>query len=66
MDFNLTTLLVYAASGPTDEDQLYESYIVETNMVYRVDQNKLIAYEEYWGMQPPYEMLKKDEVSESA
>ncbi|KAL5006122.1 hypothetical protein ScPMuIL_017280 [Solemya velum] len=52
----------YQATGPPDEDELYESYIVETNMVYRLDQNKLLPYQEYWGMQPRFEMLIKDEV----
>lgn len=48
--------------GPEDEDELYESHIIKTNMVYQVVDNSLMPYEEYWGMQPKYEMLKKDKV----
>ncbi|XP_069108272.1 serine-rich adhesin for platelets-like isoform X2 [Argopecten irradians] len=51
-----------APGGPTEEDELYENHIVETNMIYRLKDNTLIPYEEYWGSVPKYEMLKKDEV----
>ncbi|XP_060084350.1 uncharacterized protein LOC132563623 [Ylistrum balloti] len=51
-----------APGGPTEEDELYENHIVETNMVYRLKDNTLQPYEEYWGTIPKYEMLKKDEV----
>ncbi|XP_046380955.2 supervillin-like isoform X4 [Haliotis rufescens] len=52
----------YQDCGPEDEDELYESHIIKTTMVYQVVDNSLMPYEEYWGMQPKYEMLKKDEV----
>ncbi|KAK3605398.1 hypothetical protein CHS0354_036306 [Potamilus streckersoni] len=52
----------YMGSGPTEEDELYENHIVETNMVYRLDNNSLVPVEEYWGNVPKYEMLKSDEI----
>lgn len=49
-------------AGPTEEDELYENHIVETNMIYHMVENALVPYKEYWGTQPKVEMLKKDEV----
>ncbi|XP_033727896.1 serine/arginine repetitive matrix protein 2-like isoform X2 [Pecten maximus] len=51
-----------APGGPTEEDELYENHIVETNMIYHLKDNTLQPYQEYWGSVPKYEMLKKDEV----
>ncbi|XP_021351835.1 uncharacterized protein LOC110449351 isoform X3 [Mizuhopecten yessoensis] len=51
-----------APVGPTEEDELYENHIVETNMVYHLKDNTLQPYQEYWGTVPKYEMLKKDQV----
>ena len=31
-------------------------------MVYKLEKNKLVPVEEYWGNQPKYEMLKPDQV----
>ncbi|KAL3854898.1 hypothetical protein ACJMK2_014134 [Sinanodonta woodiana] len=52
----------YMGSGPTEEDELYENHIVETNMVYRLDNNSLVPVEDYWGNVPKYDMLKSDEI----
>ena len=51
------------ASGPTEEDELYESHIVETNMIYHLENNKLVPVEDAWGNSPKYEMLKQDQVN---
>ncbi|KAH3747622.1 hypothetical protein DPMN_182050 [Dreissena polymorpha] len=50
------------ASGPPEEDELYETHIVETNMIYTLEGTKLVPVEEYWGNQPKYEMLQADQV----
>ncbi|KAJ8320361.1 hypothetical protein KUTeg_001948 [Tegillarca granosa] len=39
-------------AGPTEEDELYENHIVETNMIYQMVENALVPYKEYWGTQP--------------
>ena len=51
------------ASGPSEEDELYESHIVETNMSYHLENNKLVPVEDAWGNSPKYEMLKQDQVN---
>ncbi|GFR98405.1 supervillin [Elysia marginata] len=50
------------AAGPDNEDELYESSITRSNMVYRLEGNALLPYEEYWGATPKYNMLKRNEV----
>jgi supervillin len=52
----------YQDVGPEDEDLLYETFLAETNIVYRVEGNSLIPVEEYWGASLKYEMLKSNEV----
>ncbi|XP_053386334.1 uncharacterized protein LOC123538762 isoform X4 [Mercenaria mercenaria] len=50
------------SSGPAEEDELYETHIVETNMIYKLENNKLVPVQEYWGNQPKYEMLHSSQV----
>lgn len=50
------------ACGPEEEDELYESSIIKTNMVYRLEEGALQPYEEYWGAVPKHSMLNKKEV----
>lgn len=52
----------YCCSGPAEEDELYESYISETNLVYRVEGEDLVPIEEYCGQVPRYDMLQDDQV----
>jgi len=47
--------------GNTDEDEVYEDTIIGTNMIYRVNNEQLVPYEEYWGRVPRYEMLDTDQ-----
>lgn len=56
-------VLLFVAAGPTEEDELYENHIMASNMVYKLENNSLVPYREYWGGQPKQEMLKKDQVS---
>ncbi|KAL4217138.1 hypothetical protein ACF0H5_023592 [Mactra antiquata] len=52
----------YMESGPTEEDELYETHVVETNMIYTLDNNKLVPVDDCWGNQPKYEMLQSNKV----
>ena len=61
---NQSQFQYFIAGGPTEEDELYETHITETNMIYKLDHNKLVAVEEYWGAQPKYEMLNPYQVSQ--
>ena len=58
-------MFLFIDCGPQEEDELYENHIVETNMIYKLEKNKLVPVEEYWGNQPKVEMLKPDQVGTS-
>lgn len=50
------------APGRNDEDELYETYITETNLVYRLVSDRLQLAEEYSGSMLKYGMLRSKEV----
>jgi supervillin len=52
-----------AGAGHPDEDELFESAIVATNMVYEVQGDELVPVTEYWGTIPKIEMLDPSKVS---
>ena len=51
-----------AGAGHPDEDELYESAIIATNMVYELQDDELIPMNEYWGSIPKIEMLDPSKV----
>ncbi|KAF5889682.1 supervillin-like isoform X1, partial [Clarias magur] len=51
----------YRAAGEPDEDELYESGIVESNAIYRVVEDKLVPYEEAWASIPSVTLLNSKE-----
>lgn len=52
-----------AAPGKNEEDELYESYINETNKVYKINGEELVEASEYSGTILKHEMLRSKEVS---
>ncbi|XP_022243845.1 supervillin-like isoform X3 [Limulus polyphemus] len=48
--------------GKPEEDEIYEAAIIDTNMIYKVEGDELVPYEEFWGNLPRIEMLKPDEI----
>ncbi|KAF5297869.1 hypothetical protein FQR65_LT09894 [Abscondita terminalis] len=44
-------------AGHPDEDEIYESSILGTNMIYEYKNEELIPLEEYWGTAPKVQML---------
>ncbi|XP_060796084.1 supervillin a isoform X4 [Neoarius graeffei] len=52
----------YQAAGDPDEDEFYETAIVETNCVYRLHEDKLVPDDDYWGRVPRCSMLSPTEV----
>ncbi|KAK2589098.1 hypothetical protein KPH14_001925 [Odynerus spinipes] len=48
--------------GHPDEDELYESAIINTNMVYEVKEEELVPLEKYWGAIPKIEMLDLNKI----
>ncbi|XDV44489.1 hypothetical protein PO909_012765, partial [Leuciscus waleckii] len=52
----------YQAAGTPEEDEFYETAIVETNCIYRLMEDKLIPEDDYWGRVPRCTMLNSKEV----
>ncbi|KAF7991845.1 hypothetical protein HCN44_010646 [Aphidius gifuensis] len=44
-------------AGHPDEDEFYESSLIDTNAVYELSNDKLIPIDKYWGMLPKIKML---------
>ncbi|XP_011862595.1 PREDICTED: supervillin-like isoform X2 [Vollenhovia emeryi] len=49
-------------AGHPDEDELYESAIIDTNMVYELKDEQLVSHEKFWGTLPKIEMLDKNKI----
>ncbi|XP_050666476.1 supervillin isoform X3 [Leptidea sinapis] len=49
-------------TGPADEDEIFESCIVQTNMCYEVIDDELVPIKEYWGQVPRIAMLNQTKV----
>ncbi|XP_047015226.2 supervillin a isoform X6 [Ictalurus punctatus] len=52
----------YQAAGTPEEDEFYETAIVETNCVYRLHEDKLVPDDDFWGRVPRCTMLSPAEV----
>ncbi|XP_053980331.1 supervillin-like [Hylaeus volcanicus] len=48
--------------GHPDEDELYETAMIDTNMVYEIKGEELVPLEKYWGAIPKIEMLDPNKV----
>ncbi|CAG4962744.1 unnamed protein product [Colias eurytheme] len=49
-------------TGHADEDEIFESCIVQTNMCYEVMDDELVPIKEYWGQVPKIAMLNQTKV----
>ncbi|XP_060753080.1 supervillin-like isoform X5 [Tachysurus vachellii] len=52
----------YQVAGTPEEDEFYETAIVETNCVYRLREDKLVPDDDFWGRVPRCSMLSPTEV----
>lgn len=50
-------------AGHPDEDELYESAIIDTNMVYELKDKQLVPHEKFWGALPKIEILDQNKVN---
>jgi hypothetical protein len=50
------------ATGHPDEDEIYESSLLSTNMVYDVHEDELVPLEKYWASIPKIQMLDPNKV----
>lgn len=55
-------LTLPVAAGTPDEDELYESAIVETNCIYRLVDDKLVPDDDFWGKVPRCTLLSPKQV----
>jgi len=53
----------FTGAGEPEEDELYESAVIESNCVYRLVEDKLVPYEEAWASIPSVSLLNSKEVS---
>lgn len=51
------------AAGPPEEDEQFESAIVETNCIFRLADDKLVPDDDEWGKVPRSSLLESKEVS---
>nr|XP_033325478.1 supervillin-like isoform X1 [Megalopta genalis]XP_033325479.1 supervillin-like isoform X1 [Megalopta genalis] len=49
-------------AGHPDEDELYETAMIHTNMIYEIKDEELVPLEKYWGAIPKIEMLDPNKV----
>ncbi|CAH2039431.1 unnamed protein product, partial [Iphiclides podalirius] len=49
-------------AGHADEDEIFESCIVQTNMCYEVADDELVPIKEYWGQVPRIAMLHQTKI----
>uniref|UniRef100_A0A674BR65 Supervillin n=1 Tax=Salmo trutta TaxID=8032 RepID=A0A674BR65_SALTR len=52
----------YQSAGPLEEDELFESAIVETNCIFRLLDDKLVPDDDQWGKVPRSTLLESKEV----
>ncbi|XP_051968239.1 supervillin-like isoform X2 [Xyrauchen texanus] len=52
----------YQSAGTPEEDESYETAVVETNCIYRLIEDKLVPEDDYWGRVPRCSMLNSKEV----
>ncbi|XP_028934143.1 supervillin isoform X22 [Ornithorhynchus anatinus] len=50
------------AAGNPEEDEMYETAIIETNCIYRLVDDKLVPDDDYWGKMPKCNLLQSKEV----
>lgn len=53
---------VSAAAGSPEEDEMFESAIVETNCIFRLVDDKLLPDDDFWGKVPRSSLLGSKEV----
>ncbi|PWA21608.1 hypothetical protein CCH79_00003016 [Gambusia affinis] len=54
----------YRGAGEPEEDELYESGVVDSNGVYRLQGDKLVPHEDAWASIPSVSLLDSKEVTE--
>lgn len=59
---NLLILFLAIGTGHPDEDEVYESSLISTNIVYEVTEDELIPSEKYWATIPKIHMLDPNKV----
>lgn len=58
----MLTLFLIVGAGEPEEDELYESGVVDSNGVYRLQGDKLVPHEDAWASIPSVSLLDSKEV----
>lgn len=56
-------LFVFTGAGEPEEDELYESGVLDSNGVYRLEGDKLVPHEDAWASIPSVSLLNSKEVT---
>lgn len=62
LNANLHYACVTTAAGTPEEDEFFESAVVETNCIYRLVDDKLLPDDDFWGRVPRCTLLGSKEV----
>uniref|UniRef100_A0AAX7V6C6 HP domain-containing protein n=1 Tax=Astatotilapia calliptera TaxID=8154 RepID=A0AAX7V6C6_ASTCA len=54
--------MAYQSAGPAEEDEQFENAIVETNCIFRLQDDKLVPDDDEWGKVPRSSLLTSKEV----
>ncbi|XP_075225923.1 uncharacterized protein LOC142327040 [Lycorma delicatula] len=61
-DEELAVTYTGTTAGHPDEDELYESALIGTNMMYYVEDIELVPIQKYWGRAPRIEILNPSKI----
>lgn len=59
---NIVLFFLHTGAGASEEDELYERGVVESNCVYRLVDNRLVPHEQAWASIPSISLLGSTEV----
>ncbi len=54
---------MFVGAGEPEEDELYESGVLDSNGVYRLEGDKLVPHEDAWASIPSVSLLNSKEVT---
>lgn len=57
------SMCLFIGAGEPEEDELYESGVLDSNGVYRLQGDKLVPHEDAWASIPSVSLLNSKEVT---
>lgn len=62
-DMSANSAVCFPGAGEPDEDEMYESGVLDSNGVYRLQGDKLVPHEDAWASIPSVSLLDSKEVT---